>query len=124
VQVSLGHYTSAAKLRSELESVRSSAEQSVERHRTECAALQEQLGNYRQQVGQLEGNLKAVAANRDLAVADLNVARGTLEERTARINVLEAEAVLLRGQFDLANATVDKLQQTIKPPRSPRKPRS
>lgn len=116
--------TSAAKLRSELESIRSSAEHSAERHRTEFAALQEQVGNYRQQVGQLEGSLKAANANWDLAVADLNAARGTLEERTARINVLEAEAVLLRGQLGQANATIEKLQQTSKPARPSRKTKS
>jgi chromosome segregation ATPase len=113
--------TAAAKLRSELESVRSSAEHSAERHRTEFAALQEHLGNFRQQVGQLEGSLKAVTANRDLAVADLNVARGRLEERIAKMNALEAEAVLLRGQLDLANATVQQLQRAAKPSRPARK---
>jgi chromosome segregation ATPase len=116
--------TAAAKLRSELESVRSSAEQSAERHRTEFTTLQEQLGNYRQRVGQLEGNLNAISANRDLAVADLKAARGTLEERSAKMNALEAETVLLRGQLDLANVTVEKLQQAAKPPRAGRKAKS
>lgn len=116
--------TSAAKLRSELESVRSSAEQSAERHRAEFATLQEQLGNYRQQVGQLEGSLKAVTTNRDLAIADLNSARGTLEERTAKMNAFEAEVVLLRGQLGQASATIDKLQQTSKPARPSRKAKS
>lgn len=116
--------TSGAKLRSELESARSSAEQSAERHRTELTTLQEQLGNYRQQVGQLEGSLKAVTTNRDLAIADLNSARSTLEERTTKMNAFEAEVVLLRGQLDLANAAVEKLQQAAKPSRPARKAKS
>ncbi|HYD62188.1 MAG TPA: DNA-binding protein [Noviherbaspirillum sp.] len=116
--------TSTAKLRGELESVRSSAEQSAERHRTEFAALQEQLGNYRQQVGQLEGNLKAVTANRDLVIADLNSVRVTLQDRIARINILESEAVLLRGHLDLANTTVEKLQRAAKTSRPARKAKS
>jgi chromosome segregation ATPase len=116
--------TSAAKLRSELESIRSSAEKSAERHRAEFAALQEHLGNYRQQVGQLEGSLKAVTTNRDLAIADLNSARVTLEERTAKMNAFEAEVVLLRGQLVQSNVTIDKLQQTSKPARPSRKVKS
>src|SRR3712207_8611693 len=46
----------------------SSAEQATERHRAELASLQEQLGNYRQRAGELEGNLKAVTATRDHAL--------------------------------------------------------
>ncbi|GAB3552036.1 hypothetical protein GCM10027343_37050 [Noviherbaspirillum agri] len=83
--------TSAAKLRSELESVRTSAEQSAEQHRAEFTALQEQLGNYRQQVVQLEGSLKAVTVNRDLAVADLNSIRNTLQHRIERMNTLKSK---------------------------------
>jgi chromosome segregation ATPase len=113
--------TAAAKLHKELDALRASADQSTERHRIEVAMLQEQLGNYRQRAGELEGNLKAVTASRDLAFEDLKVLRSKLEDRIARMTALDSESAELREKLEQAQRVVEHLQNAAKPPRSSRK---
>lgn len=113
--------TAASKLHKKMDSLRARTNQAAERHRDELAALQEQLGNYRQNVGELEGNLKAVTANRDLALDDLRAARTLLDDKhmqTARAESLIAE---LRSQLKEAQRKIDELSKTQKPTRAPRK---
>ena len=90
----------AARLQKELETTIRKAEQGVSRHRDEVQKLQGQLGDLRQQVGVLEGNLDAL--------------------RTASLRYID-EAAQAREQRDqlalsLANATakqkVPKTKQT------------
>ena len=52
----------AARLQKDLDTVTRKAEQGVSRHREEVQKLQVQVGNLRQQVGVLEGNLDALRA--------------------------------------------------------------
>jgi chromosome segregation ATPase len=52
----------AARLQKELDAANRRAEQGVSRHRDEVQKLQVQVGNLRQQVGVLEGNLDALRA--------------------------------------------------------------
>lgn len=113
----------AQKLQKELASCRAGAEQATERHRSDVAALQEQLGNFRQKTGELEGNLKAVTANRDVVLEDLKSVRNLLEERTARLAAVESEAAELRGQLAIACQAIEN-QKTAKPARASRKPKT
>ncbi|WP_420473703.1 DNA-binding protein [Noviherbaspirillum sp. ST9] len=112
--------TAASKLLKEMEGLRSHAEQAGERHRTELAALQEQLGNYRQRAGELEGNLKAVSASRDLALEDLSAMRNLLGERNTYIARVNGEAAELRTQLEQARQKVDDLVKAGRPTRGTR----
>lgn len=89
----------ASRLHKEMGGLRLSAEQTAERHRAELAILQEQLGNYRQRAGELEGNLKAVTASRDMAVDDLKVARALLDDKHAQQARAESLVAELRTQL-------------------------
>ncbi len=113
--------TTTAKSEKELEACRTAVDQASERHRIELAAMQEQLGGLRHRAGELEGSLRAVTASRDLALEDLNGLRGVLEDRTARLTALDGETAELRRQLEQARCSVESLQKTVKPPRSPRK---
>lgn len=113
--------TAASKLHKEIAGLRTNTEQAEERHRTELSALQEQLGNYRQKAGELEGNLKAVAASRDLAVDDLRAARDLLDDKRVQNARAEGLIIELRLQLVEAQCKIDELSKATKPTRSPRK---
>lgn len=115
--------TAAAKLQRELDAARTAAEQAAERHRLDIAALQDQLGNLRQKTGELEGNLKAVSANREVLANDLKAARAVLEERNTKIVRCESEAVELRAQLEQARHTIEDLSKGAKAGRTIRKPK-
>lgn len=109
--------TAATKLQKELEKSRTSAEDMAERHRTEVMTLTEQLGNYRQKAGELEGNLKAVAENRDLVIEDLNKARAAFDALREHLMRMENEAIELRSQLEQERR---KLEAREKPSKSTR----
>ncbi len=67
--------TAVVKLQKEVDSVRASAHQTAERHRSEPTALQAQLGDRRQKAGMLEGVLQAVTASRDLVSNEIKAAQ-------------------------------------------------
>ena len=95
----------AARLQKELDAAARKAEQSVSRHREELQKLQGQLGNLRQQVGVLEGNLDAL--------------------RTANARYID-EAAQAREQRDqlalsLTNAAAKQKSPAAKPTAGPRK---
>jgi len=115
--------TAASKLHKEMEGLRSHAEQAAERHRIELAALREQLADYRQRAGELEGNLKAVTANRNIAVDDLRTARALLDEKHVQSARAEGLITELRLQVKEAQRKLDELPKANKAARTPRKPR-
>jgi chromosome segregation ATPase len=116
--------TAASKLNKEMESLRAGADRAAERHRGELAAVQEQLGMYRQRAGELEGNLQALTANRDLAMEDLRTARTLLDEKHAQFVRADVLATELRSQLEDARRKIDELSKAPKVPRSPRKPKT
>lgn len=116
--------TAAAKMQKELEAYRAAADQMTERHRAEVATLQEQLGSFRQRAGELEGNLKAVTANRDLVLDDLKALRTLLEDKNAKISQFESESAELRGQLEQARRTIEDLLKVAKTTRTSRKPKT
>jgi chromosome segregation ATPase len=97
----------AARLRKELDAASGKAEQGVSRHREEVQKLQGQLGDLRQQVGVLQGNLDA--------------------QRTANARYIE-EAAQAREQRDqlalsLTHAAAKQKPPAAKPTASPPKSR-
>lgn len=86
--------TAAAKLQKDLEAIRAGAADAADRHREEVRSLQEQIGNQKQRVGHLEGELRAVSASRDLLHSELAQERDNLREASARLSsaIHEAES--------------------------------
>lgn len=113
--------TATAKLQKELEASRTTLDQASDRHRVEVAALREQIGDYRQKTGELEGNLKALAASRDLAVDELKATRDQLAERSLQLSMRDTELATLYQQLDESKKTIETLRQPEKPARATRK---
>ena len=99
----------ALKLQKELDAARAATEQATERHRAEVSDLNQQSGNLRHRIGELEGNLKAVTASRDRSLEEMTEVRRALEDRTSRFNTLDGEAAELRRQFEQAQRTIEDL---------------
>lgn len=116
--------TAASKLHKEVDALRGSIEKAGDRHRAELAALQEQLGNFRQRAGELEGNLKAVTANRDLVVEDLRATRTLLDDKQSESIRAESLIAELRAQLKDAQREIEELAKANKPSRTPRKPKA
>ncbi len=113
----------AAKLQKELDASRKAGEQQAERHRVDVSMLNQQLGDFRQRVGELEGNLKEVTTNRDLASDELKTVRALLNDKHAYAARMENDAIELRAQLDQAQRKMEELAKAVKPPRQ-RKPKT
>lgn len=113
--------TAASSLHKEMEALRSNAEQTAGRHRTELAAVLEQLGDYRQRAGELEGNLKAVAASRDMAADDLKATRALLDDMRLHQTRAESLVVELRAQLQDAQRKIKQLSKSNNRTRPPGK---
>ena len=92
--------TSVVKLHKEVDSVRAVAHQAAERHRSDLAALQAQLGDHRQKAGMLEGSLQAVTANRNLLGNDLKAVQGQLAQACTQAFLTRAETESWRNQAE------------------------
>ncbi|HJV86861.1 MAG TPA: DNA-binding protein [Noviherbaspirillum sp.] len=114
--------TAAARLQKELDATRKTAEQQAERQRVETSTLNQQLGDFRQRVGELEGNLKEVTTNRDLVSDELKTVRNLLNDKHAHATRMENEAIELRVQLDQAQRKLEDLAKVAKPVRQ-RKPK-
>lgn len=88
----------AAKHQKELSTVRAAANQSAERQKHEVAAFQTQMGDLRQKIGVLEGNLQALEANRGGLAAELEVIRQQLTNASAAAVSARVEAENWRRQ--------------------------
>ena len=113
--------SAAAKLQKELDAARNAATQTSERHRAEVGALQEQLGDFRQKAGILEGNLQAVISARDMAVTELKATQKQLADTTSQMSLLRTDSENLQRQAEVAQRGIRK---SPKPTRSSHKPRS
>ncbi len=82
----------SAKLQKELEQTRLSASEAADRHQKESRDLQTQIGECRQQLGSLQGNLHAVTESRDFGMLELNSQRTKLEEMQALLAAAKAES--------------------------------
>jgi chromosome segregation ATPase len=102
--------TLAGKLQKELDQTRTGASQAAERHRSEMAAVQTELGDLRQQTGILEGNLQAAVAGRDRMSADLEALRIQLTEAVSRASAFRVEGDNWRHRAEEVQQTVVDLQ--------------
>lgn len=100
--------TLAAKLQKELNTVRATADQSLERHRAEVADIQTQLGDLRQNTGVLEGNLQSLEANRDRLTVELEAVRQQLTHVSAQATSARVEAENWRRLAEEAKLVVAK----------------
>lgn len=112
--------TLAGKLQKELDQTRTAAGQAAERHRSETAALQRDLGNLRQQTGVLEGSLQAAIADREKLSAELEALRAQVTEAVSHASGFRVEAENWRRQADDARLALAGLE--AKAARRARKP--
>ncbi len=112
--------SAAAKLQKELVAARATVAQVTERYRKETTSVQVQLGDLRQQLGVLEGNLQAVTASRDIASNDLKAAQVSLADMTTQLMLTRNEAETWRRQAEANQSTVADPHHA-KPDRKPRK---
>ncbi|MCX7170502.1 MAG: hypothetical protein NTY41_09495, partial [Proteobacteria bacterium] len=103
------------KVQKELESVRSSASQMVDSHRTEVTALQGQIGNLRQQVGVLEGNLQSITAAKNQLFEELAGVRRTEADAHAQVSALWVEGNQWKERTEQAEKELAECQSLAKP---------
>ncbi|MBS4096507.1 MAG: hypothetical protein KGZ83_06680 [Sulfuricella sp.] len=102
--------TLSKNIMKDLERVLSEASQSAERHRSEIAALQCELGNLHQETGVLKGNLQSITASRNSLSTDLDSIRKQLTEVTSRASVHQLDATNWRQKFNEAQTAIADLQ--------------
>jgi predicted nucleic acid-binding Zn-ribbon protein len=84
--------THAVRLQKELEQVRVSAGQAATRHQTESSALHIEIGQLRQKVGVLEGNLEAARSERDRVSESIETLRDKITEAATHAAAARADA--------------------------------
>lgn len=101
----------SVKLLKELDTTRSAATLSVERMRSEITALQEQLGNLRENMGVQEGKLQAATAARESMTADHKTLQYQWNEASAQLTLARAEAEQWRGNAEELQRTITTLKE-------------
>lgn len=114
--------TVAASLRKDLQGLRVEATQSDERHRKEVAQLQDQLGDIKQQKGQLEGKLQTMAVSLDLASAEAKQMQAQFGEANAQAALYCAQAQDWRSNAEQMQQRLTDMQIANRPMRGRRKP--
>lgn len=120
----------AAKRQKELSAVRAAADLSAERQKHEVAAFQTQMGDLRQKIGVLEGNLQALQASRSQLAADLEVVRQQLANASTQAASARVEAENWRRQAEEAKQSdakrkaADRAKPKTTSGRAPRKARA
>lgn len=84
--------TIAAKLQKDLDHARAMSAEAADRHRTESHSLQDEIGNQRQRIGHLEGELRAIGGSRDQLLSDLTQERGAVRDLSARLAAVSHES--------------------------------
>jgi chromosome segregation ATPase len=102
--------TASAKLQKEVETAHGEAARSGERHRLELAALQQQLGDARQKLGQIEGQLEGLRTQSAQLALDLREAQRRTSEEAVRAATLETE----RNGWQLRAETAEKAFRELK----------
>lgn len=77
--------TITTKLQKELDLVRTSAADMAGRHRAELRTLQDEIGNQKKSLGNLEGELRAVNASHDQLVIELTQERASVRELSTKV---------------------------------------
>lgn len=90
--------TTVTKLQKELDAARVFNQQSSDRHHAELTASQVQLGDQKQKLGLLAGELSATRTNRDAIAAELSTAQLNLTNFVSETATLRGEIENLRHQ--------------------------
>lgn len=106
--------TNAEKLQKELERTKFSATQSEERHRGELQALQSELGNARQLVGELKGSQQQLDRAIGLARGDLEATKIDLHSSQEAARLAEAEASALRLRLIELESLIKEATKPVK----------
>lgn len=102
----------AAKAQKELEQVRATSFDATERHRQETRGLQEEIGNLRQRLGNMEGELRSIVVIRDGLAADLVRERAVVQELSSQLNSASRETEVWRQKAISAAEDVERLRKS------------
>ena len=106
--------SASVKLQKEVDAVRASAHQAAQRHGSDLAALQTQLGDHRQTAGRLEGSLQAATANRDILSHEFKTVQAQLMEQLVeagtQASLARAETESWRSQAQESRRMLSELQ--------------
>ncbi|WP_211167198.1 DNA-binding protein [Aromatoleum evansii] len=98
--------TTTAKAQKELVQIRQSTADLVQRQRDELGALQQELGDVRQALGAAEGSLIKMREDAEQHIAQMNVMREQLSQRTT-------EAALLQRELELRDEKIKTMVQEL-----------
>ncbi|WP_018991476.1 DNA-binding protein [Aromatoleum toluclasticum] len=104
--------TTTAKAQKELAQLRQTNADLVLRQRDELGALQQELGDVRQALGAAEGSLIKMREVAEQHLAQMNVMREQLSQRTT-------EAALLQRELELRDEKINTMAQQMRPVREP-----
>ncbi len=114
----------AVKLQKELDQIRLSTSEALDRHQRESRELQTQIGEYRQHLGALQGNLQALSESRDFSLQELNSQRARLEEAQLLLATSRSESESRLKELIHARQSIGELGALSKPSRAVRKNKS
>jgi chromosome segregation ATPase len=103
--------STAARAQKDLDVARAEAARQRDQYRLETQALQQQIGDMRQQVGMFEGQLQAAKTNSERSMHDLQDAQGRFTEASMRLASLESECAALRLRAEEAETEVRELKK-------------
>lgn len=104
--------TTTAKAQKELAQIRQSNAELAQRRRDELRVLQQELGDVRQSLGAAEGGLIKMREGAEQHLAQMNVMREQLSQRTT-------EAALLHRELELRDAKIKTMAQQMRSARKP-----
>ena len=110
----------SVKLQKELDQLRQSVSDASDRHQQELRDLQMQLGEFRQQLGSVQGNLQAVSESRDLCILELNTHRAKMEETKLILANASAESETRLKHLTEARELIEKYASQTKSRRTAR----
>lgn len=100
----------ASKLQRELEFVRASVTELTARHGTEVRILQDEIGNQKKSIGNLEGEIRAVNDSRDRLDAELVIERTSVRELATQMAAALKDAETWQNQATNAQKELQTLQ--------------
>jgi chromosome segregation ATPase len=112
--------THAAKLQKELTMIRASLDETSQRHGTEVAALQHQIGELRQNAGVLEGKLQSLTTSSLKLERDYNESLNQLVGLRDKLLKSENESQEWKNHAHEYLRRLNELQRAAKPKRSKR----
>lgn len=101
----------ATRLQKELDGARADAAKEVAQYRLENLGLQQQLGDMRQQLGVLEGQLRAAEVNREQMMQDLHAIQAQATDAAKQVTSIEADRNSWRIRAEHAEKELHELKE-------------